>query len=139
MWCARVRPLTSTYSRGYTTLCCMQHTVQTMQSTDDIAGRSTPKRKLSYLLHTSSYFPYRFHISSHVVTPGKVQFSLGLNTQCHGRTSRSSSLLSLELSWLPMSLPSMEKDGQCSPAAAPHLSEDWCMRDMEWVGKVVCI
>jgi len=43
-----------------------------------IAGRSTPKRKASYSSHTSSYFSYRFHISSHVVTPGKVQFSLGV-------------------------------------------------------------
>ena len=78
MWSAHVRPLTSTYSHGYTMLHCVQHTVQMMQSMDNIAGRSTPKRKLSYLLHTSSYFSYRFHISSHVVTPGKVQFSLGL-------------------------------------------------------------
>jgi len=44
-----------------------------------IAGRSTPKRKASYSSHTSSYFSYQFHISSHVVTPGKVQFSLGMS------------------------------------------------------------
>jgi len=46
-----------------------------------IAGRSTPKRKASYSSHTCSYFSYRFHISSHVVTPGKVQFSLGMSAE----------------------------------------------------------